>query len=229
MKSRYFKHPDAVIRLAVWLYVRYPLSLRQVEEQLSERGFDVNYETIRRWWNRFGPELAAEIRSRRRSAGEVSNWSWHLDEVYVRILGVQHYLWRAVDHECEVIDAVLTRTRDRRAATKLLRRLLKRHGMPNEIVTDGLRSYGAALDGVGIEDRQNQTQFANNRAENSHQPLRRRERAMQGFRSMKTAQKFSSIHGEIQNHFLTQRQLLSRANYRVARSKALSEWRGLCA
>jgi putative transposase len=147
---RCFKISPEVIRLAVMLYVRFPLSPRNVEDLLHERGIEVSHETVRYWWRRFGPMFAAEIRQRRaRSMRSVSRWRWHLDEVFVRVNGVQHYLWRAVDHEGEVLEAFVAKRRDKAAALKFLRKLMKRHGRPEEVVTDKLRSYGAALEDLG--------------------------------------------------------------------------------
>ena len=142
---RYFKTSPEVIRLAVMMYVRFPLSLRQVEDLLSERGIDICHETVRAWWNRFGPMFAAEIRKRRVHHRSYSNWRWHLDEVFVRINGETHYLWRAVDHEGEVLEVFVTKRRDRKAALKFLRKTMKRYGRPEVIVTDRLRSYRAAM------------------------------------------------------------------------------------
>ena len=142
---RYFKTSPEVIRLAVMLYVRFPLSLRNVEDLLHERGIEVSHETVRFWWMRFGPLFAAEIRRKRVSGMRSSRWRWHLDEVVVKINGVQHYLWTAVDHEGEVLEAFVSKQRDRRAALKFLKKLRKRHGRAEELVTEGLRSYGAAL------------------------------------------------------------------------------------
>jgi putative transposase len=227
---RYFRTSPEVIRLAVMLYVRFPLSLRNVEDLLHERGIEVSHETIRFWWQRFGPMFAAEIR-RKQTQGlrSVSRWRWHLDEVFVKVNGVQHYLWRAVDHEGEALEAFVSKTRDKAAALKFLKKLMKRHGRPEEIVTDKLRSYGAALkelqaDGLQVSDR-----WANNRAENSHQPFRRRERAMQRFRRMRSLQRFAAVRSSVCNHFNTERSLSSRNVYKQARTAALAEWRGLCA
>ena len=143
---RYFKTSPDIIRLAVMMYVRYPLSLRNVEDMLHERGVDISHETVRFWWNRFGPIFAAEIGKKRGECRRgMRHWRWHLDEVFVRINGVQHYLWRAVDHEGEVLESYVTKTRDMTAALVFLRKALKRHGSPHTIVTDQLRSYGAAL------------------------------------------------------------------------------------
>jgi len=142
------------MRLAVMLYVRFPLSLRNVEDLLHERGIDICNETVRFWWQRFGPMFAAEIRNRRVAGMRSSHWRWHLDEVFVKINGERHYLWRAVDHEGEVLEGFVTKTRDKRAALKFLRKSMKRHGQTEVIVTDHLRSYGAALKELGSAGRQ---------------------------------------------------------------------------
>ncbi len=186
---RYFKTSPEIIRLAVMLYVRFPLSLRNVEDLLHERGIDVSHETIRFWWNRFGPMFAAEIRRRRVSGMRAySNWQWHLDEVFVKINGETHYLWRAVDHEGEILESYVTKRRDRKAALKFLRKTMKRYGSPKVIITDRLRSYGAAMKVIGNADIQEVGRWKNNRAENSHLPFRRRERAMLRFRRMQSLQ-----------------------------------------
>src|SRR5271168_444676 len=228
---KYFNSSPGVIRLAVMLYDRYPLSLRNVEDLLAERGIDICHETIRLWWNRFGPLFASEIKKRRilmrRGCPE---WRWHLDEVFVKINGETHYLWRAVDHEGEVLDAVATKRRDRRSALKLLKKLMKRYGCALTVVTDKLRSYGAAMKIVGIAERhQCDGCWINNRAENSHQPFRRRERAMLRFRRMKTLQKFASVHGTVHNHFNQERHLTDRQTFKANRSAALAEWQSLIA
>ncbi len=202
---RYFKTSPEIIRLAVMMYVRFPLSLRQVEDLLHERGIDICHETVRSWWNRFGPMFAAEIRQRRVDQRSYSRWRWHLDEVYVRINGETHFLWRAVDHEGEVLEVFATKRRDRTAALKFLKRAMKRHGRPQAIITDRLRSYRAAINVVGAVDRQRCGRWLNNRAENSHQPFRRRETAMAKFRSRATLQKFASIHASVHNHFHRER------------------------
>ena len=168
----------------VMMYIRYPLSLRQVEDILFERGIDICHETVRYWWNRFGPMFAAAIRKRRLHHRSFSQWRWHLDEVFVRINGETHYLWRAVDHEGEVLEVFATKRRDRRAALKFLKRTMKRYGRPRSIVTDRLRSYRSAMKVIGNAADQECGRWLNNRAENSHQPFRRRERAMQTFRAV---------------------------------------------
>lgn len=198
---RYFKTSPAIIRLAVMMYVRFPLSLRNVEDLLHERGIEISHETVRFWWNRFGPMFAAEIRKRRVGGMRSSHWRWHLDEVFVKINGEQHYLWRAVDHEGEVLESFVTKSRDRKVALKFLKKSMKPHGRPDRIVTDRLRSYGAALKDMGRGDDREMARWANNRAENSREPFRRRERAMLRFRRMRTLQKFVSVHASINNHF----------------------------
>jgi putative transposase len=225
---RYFKTSPEIIRFAVMLYVRFPLSLRNVEDLLHERGIDVSHETVRYWWNRFGPIFAAAIR-RKRAQGlrSVPQWRWHLDEVFVRINGATHYLWRAVDHEGEVLEGYVTKTRDYKAARRFLRKALKRYGRPRQAVTDGLRSYRAAMTDIGMADRQRTGRWLNNRAENSHLPFRRRERAMQRFRRMRSLQKFAAVHASIHNHFNQERHLSSRSRFKLNRSAALAEWRQL--
>lgn len=227
---RYFKTSPEIIRLAVMLYIRYPLSLRNVEDLLHERGIEISHETVRFWWNRFGPMFAAEIRKRRIEAMRGRrHWQWHLDEVFVKINGETHYLWRAVDHEGEVLESFVTRSRDRAAALKFLKKSMKRHGRPDVIVTDRLRSYGAALKELGRGDDREMGRWCNNRAENSHLPFRRRERAMLRFRRMRSLQKFASVHASVHNHFNQERAFSGRSNYKTARAAALAEWRGLFA
>ena len=226
---RYFKTSPEIIRLAVMMYVRFPLSLRQVEDLLHERGIDISYETVRAWWNRFGPVFAAEIRKQRVRHRSYSLWRWHLDEVFVRINGKTHYLWRAVDHEGEVLESFVTKKRDRKAALRFLKKAMKRYGRPEVVVTDRLRSYRAAMKIIGNAERQETGRWLNNRAENSHQPFRRRERAMAKFRSTKSLQKFVSVHASIHNHFNQERHLESRENFKTYRSAALAEWRQLAA
>ena len=226
---RYFNSSPEVIRLTVMMYIRYPLSLRQVEDLLFERGIDICHETVRFWWNRFGPIFAAEIRKRRIHHRLYSNWRWHLDEVFVRINGETHYLWRAVDHEGEVLEVFVTKRRDRRAALRFLKRAMKRYGQPKVIVTDRLRSYRAAMNVIGNGTDQKCGRWLNNRAENSHQPFRRREGAMAKFRETKTLQKFASVHASIHNHFNLDRQRTRRHDIKQNRSVALAEWRQLAA
>jgi putative transposase len=225
---KYFKTSPEIIRLAVMLYVRFPLSLRNVEDQLHERGIDVSHEAVRFWWHRFGPMFANEIRRRRIEGVKSSHWRWHLDEVFVKINGDRHYLWRAIDHEGEVLESFVTKARDKKAALKFLRKAMRKHGRPEVIVTDRLRSYSAALREIGAARRQETGRGLNNRAENSHLPFRRRERAMLRFRRMRTLQKFAAVHASVSNHFNQERHLYSRANFKVNRAAALAEWRLLC-
>jgi putative transposase len=199
---RYFKLSPEIIRLAVMLYIRFPLSLRNVEDLLHERGIEISHETVRFWWNRFGPTFAAEIRRRR---VERMHWRWHLDEMFVKINGEVHYLWRAVDHEGEALESFVTKRRDSMAALKFLKKAMRRHGSPEVLATDRLRSYGAALQTLGAAELQETERYLNNRAENSHQPLRRRERAMQRFRRMRTLQTFAAGHSSVHNHFNQER------------------------
>src|ERR1700678_96806 len=168
---RYFNSSPEVIRLVVMMYVRYPLSLRNVEDLLAERGIDISHETVRLWWNRFGPMFAAEIRKRRvaHMRGH-PQWRWHLDEAFVKVNGKLCYLWRAVDHEGEVLEAVVTSKRDKAAAVKFLKRIMKKYCRPQSIITDALRAYSAAMKEIGIADQHEVAREVNNRAENSHQP-----------------------------------------------------------
>jgi putative transposase len=221
---RYFNSSPEVIRLVVMMYVRFPLSLRNVEDLLFERGIDICLETVRFWWNRFGPMFASQIRRRRIAHfSGYRHWRWHLDEVFVKINGERRYLWRAVDHEGEVLESYVTKKRDKRAALRFLKKALKRHGRAEKIVTDGLKSYPAAMRDLGNLDRRIMGQWKNNRVENSHLPFRRREHAMLRFRQTKTLQKFVSIHAAFYNHFNSERHLVDRQTYKSRRSAALAE------
>ena len=227
---RYFKASPEILRLAVMMYVRFPLSLRQAEDLRHERGIDICYETVRFWWNRFGPTFAAEIK--KKSSAQMrtrTQWRWHLDEVFVRINGETHYLWRAINYEGEVLEAFVKKRRNRTAALRFSRKAMKRYGRPEVIVTDRLRSYGAAMREMGNEVRQEIGRWLNNRAENSHQPFRRREQAMARFRSSKSLQKFASIHASVHNHFNQERHLISRQIFKLNRVAALVAWRHLAA
>ena len=223
-----FHSSPEIIRLAVMMYVRFPLSLRNVEDLLHERGIDISHETVRFWWTRFGPMFAAEIRRKRVDRMRAfSNWRWHVDEVFVKINGERHYLWRAVDHEGEVLEAVVTKRRNKKAALKFLRKLMRRYGQPEKIVTDRLPSYRAAMKEIGAADLQATGRWLNNRVENSHLPLRRRERAMLRFRRMRSLQTFAAVHSSVHNHFNQERHLYSRDNFKLNRAAALAEWRQL--
>jgi len=230
MKPLSFKRhrfPADAIRQAVWLYFRFTLSLRDVEDLMSERGIDVTYETIRCWVDKFGPAIAANIRKRRGRADCV----WHLDEMVVKIGGKKMWMWRAVDKEGEVLDVLVQKRRNKAAALKLLRKLLKRQGfVPEAIVTDGLASYKAALRDLSALKRHQPGRLRdNNRAENSHLPVRRRERKMQLFKSQGQAQRFVSTHSAIYNTFNTERHLVSRKTMRTYRDRAFAEWQAASA
>jgi putative transposase len=225
---RYFNSSPEVIRLVVLMCVHFPLSLRNVEDLLFERGIDICHETVRLWWNRFGPMFARQIRRQRVSHMRgYRHWRWHLDEVFVKINGERHYLWRAVDHEGEILESYVTKKRDKSAALAFIKRALKRHGKAEVIVTDGLKSYPAAMHDLGNLDRREMGRWKNNRAENSHLPFRRRERAVLRFRQMKTLQKFVSVHASVHNHFNSERHLIDRQTYKIRRSVALAEWQNL--
>lgn len=228
--SRYFNSSPEVIRLVVMMYVRFPLSLRNVEDLLAERGIDICHETVRHWWNRFGPMFAAHIRRQRVSRMRgFRQWRWHLDEMYVKLGGEMVYLWRAVDQEGEILESYVTKTRDKAAALTFMKKAMKRHGSPEAITTDGLRSYKAAMSELGCEQKQEIGRWANNRVENSHLSFRRRERAMLRFRRMSCLQKFASLHANVHNHFNSERHLVDRETYKTRRSAALAEWQNLMA
>jgi putative transposase len=217
-----YRFPPTIIQQAIWLYLRFTLSLRDVEDLLAERGITVSYESIRRWISHFGPAIAADLRRRRPKP----HTSWHLDEVFLKIDGRMVYLWRAVDAEGEVLDVLVQSKRDKSAAMTLMRKLLKRYGfVPDRLITDDLRSYSAAARDLGIEKHHERGQWKNNRAENSHQPTRRRERKMQGFKSQGSAQRFLSIHAAVYNTFNVQRHLTSASTHRGFRATAMETWR----
>lgn len=191
----YFNSSPEVIRLVVMMYIRFLRSLRNVEDLLFERGIDICHEAVRFWWNRFRPMFASEIRRQRVSRMKgFRHWRWHLDEVFVKINGERHYLWRAVDHEGEVLESYVTKKRGKATALTFLKKALKRHRRAEKIVTDSMRSYPAAMRELGNLDRREVGRWKNNRAENSHLPFRRRERAMQQFRRMVPLQKIASVH-----------------------------------
>jgi putative transposase len=216
-----YRFPPLIIQQAMWLYLRFTLSFRDVEDLLAERGIAVSYETVRRWVNHFGPKIAADLRKRRPKP----HTTWHLDEVYLKIDGCLVYLWRAVDSEGEVLDVLVQTKRNKAAALKLMRKLLRKYGfLPENLVTDDLRSYHAATRDLGIKHRHRTGRWRNNRAENSHQPTRRRERKMQGFKSVGSAQRFLSIHATICNTFNVQRHLISARTHRAFRASAMQTW-----
>ena len=214
--------PPSIIQRAIWLYSRFNLSLRDVEELLAERGVEVSYETVRRWVIRFGPKFSRRLRRDRPKAHP----QWHLDEMYASIGGRWMYLWRAIDQNGEVLDVLVQAKRDKRAALKLMRKLLRKHGLaPRTIVTDKWRAYAAAFRDLGLNARHHQAKWKNNRIEGSHVRIRRRERAMQGFRSPGSAQRFLSIHAAAYNHFTTRRHLISANEHRYRRDQAFTAWR----
>lgn len=216
------RFPADVIRQAVWLYFRFTLSFRDVEDLLVERGVDVSYETVRCWTSKFGPAFASSLKRRRLSP----TGRWHLDEMVVRIRGQRMWMWRAVDDESEVLDVLVQKRRNKAAALKLLRKLLKNQGVrPETITTDKLASYRAAARDLGLADRHRPGRMqANNRAENSHLPIRRRERKMQRFKSQGHAQRFVATHGPVYNTFNLQRHLISRSTLRTFRAAATKAW-----
>src|SRR5271166_1729583 len=206
-----YRFPPEIIHQAIWLYLRFTLSFRDVEDLLAERGIAISYETVRRWVNHFGPIIAAELRKRRPKPHSI----WHLDEVYLKIDGGMVYLWRAVDAEGEVLDVLVQPKRNKYAALKLMRKLLRKYAaVPERLVTDDLRSYGAAVRDLGIERHHECGRWKNNRPENSHQPTQRRERKMQRFKSPGSAQKFHSTHAAEQHD------ARSRSGSRIAVSRS---------
>jgi putative transposase len=221
--ARYAGHrfPAEIISHAIWLYFRFPLSLRMIEEMLAARGIIVSHETVRQWARKFGQAFANRIRRRLPGAGD----KWHLDEVVIAIAGVKHWLWRAVDQTGLVLDVLVQSRRDKRAAKRLLRKLLKRQGRaPRVMITDKLASYSAAKREVmpGVEHRRHRG--LNNRAENSHQPTRRRERQMKRFKSPGQAQRFLSAHDQVNNLFHLRRDHVTAAEYRSVRARAFAIW-----
>ena len=210
-----------IIQHAVWLYFRFPLSYRDVEDLLAERGIDVSYETVRRWALKFGRAYAQKLRKTRPGP----DVRWHLDEVFVSINGKRMYLWRAVDCEGEVLDILVQSRRNKKAALKLMRKLLKKQGfVPDAFVTDKLPSCGAALKALKLARRHEFGDRKNNRAENSHLPVRQRERRMQRFKSPGSAQQFLSTHAAVYNTFNVQRHLISRKTLRQFRNQAMDVW-----
>src|SRR3954469_448097 len=221
--SRYtgYRIPPEIISHAIWLYFRFPLSLRMVEEMLAARDIVVSHETVRQWALKSGQDFANRIRRRLPQAGD----KWHLDEVAIKIAGVQHWLWRAVDQNGMVLDVLVQSRRDKQAAKRLLRKLLKRQcRTPRVMVTDKLPSYGAAKKDLlpGVEHRRHKG--LNNRAENSHQPTRRRERQIKRFKSPRQAQRFLSTHDQINNLFHLYRDHLPASEYRAVRAQAFTIW-----
>ncbi len=213
-----YRFPVAITSHAVWLYHCFSLRLRDVELILAERGVIVTRESVRQWCIRFGADLAHRLRRRRPRPGD----TWHLDEVFLRINGVLHYLWRAVDQSGVVLDILVQERRNAAAAKRFCKRLLVRlRFRPRRIITDGLKSYGVAHRELMPDSRHQTSRYLNNRAENSHRPTRRRERQMQRFKSPEQAQRFLSAHAMIYSYFPPHRHLMTAAQHRRARTKAL--------
>lgn len=221
--NTYKRHrfPTDIISYAVWLYYRFNLSHRDIEDLLAERGIVVSYESIRLWCIKFGFKYARRLKTRHQGYGD----TFYIDEVFVKIRGVQHYLWRAVDQDGEVVDVFLQHRRDSNAAKRFFKRLLKTHNRePRKIVTDKLKSYGVAHRELLSDAVHDTSQYSNNRAELSHQPTRVRERGMRRFKSMKQCQRFLTIHAAVHNLFNLGRHLISAKHYRDFRSQAFVSW-----
>ena len=222
-KISYSRHrfPSGIIQHAVWLYARFTLSYRDVEDLLAERGLDISYETVRRWFLKFGQPIARNLRSSRPTPNDI----WHLDEIVVVIRGRRHFLWRAVDSEGEVLDFLVQPKRNAKAALKLMKKLLKKQGFaPIQIVTDKLKSHHKAFRTLGLTAEHIDNKRSNNRAENSHLPVRRRERKMQKFKSPGSAQRFLNIHSATYNSFYLQRHLINRSRLKEYRAEAFDLW-----
>jgi len=217
------RHKPEVIRQAVWLYYRFSLSLRDVEEILAERGVDASYEAVRNWCRKFGKQIARNLKRRR----PVPSPRWHLDEMVSRIEGRHMYLWRAVDDEGEVLGTSVERRRDAVTATSFLQKLLRDQPVtPEVIVTDGLKSYVSAVEALGLQALHSPGRLReNNRVENSHLPIRKRERHMQQFKSQRSAQRFLTVHAAVYNTFYVQRHIASRPTMKVLRTYAHQAWR----
>ena len=224
MRTNLYKRhrfPAEIISHCVWLYYRFDMSFRAVEELLFERGLELSYETVRRWCLKFGSEYAKRLKRRRAQPGD----KWHLDEVFLNIGGERRYLWRAVDQHGHTLDILVTSKRDKRAAKRFLRKLLRDNAKPRVVVTDKLRSYGAALKELLPHTEHRQSRYLNNRAENSHQRTRRRERVLQRFKSPGHAQRFLSVFEPLNTHLRPPRHLLKAADYRQAMLERFSTWR----
>jgi putative transposase len=215
------RYPSQIISHTIWLYHRFTLSFRDVEEILASRGIIVSYESIRQWCLKFTPVYANSLRKKQGQLGD----QWFLDEVFIKINGKQHYLWRAVDQDNSELDVLVTKKRDKKSALKFFKKLFKSHGVAaNRIVTDKLRSYPAALTEMGCEIPHDTARYHNNIAEISHQKTRQQQRQMRQFKSIGQAQRFLSSHGVINNHFRQQRHLLKARHYRFFRDRAFDEW-----
>ncbi|WP_411194441.1 IS6 family transposase [Rhodococcus erythropolis] len=223
MSSTYkgYRFPREIIAHCVWLYHRFTLSFRDIELLMAERGIEVIYETIRTWCTRFGPEYARRLRRRQPQTGD----KWHLDEVFVTIDGVRKYLWRAVDQHGNVLDILIQSKRDGRAATRFFKKLLKQQGRrPRVLVTDKLASYRVAHRSTMSTTKHRQNKFLNNRCENSHQPTRQRERAMKGFLTVGSAQRFLSSFSRISPHFRPPRYRMTATDHRIELSARFEVW-----
>ena len=221
------RFPSEIISHAVWLYHRFCLSFREVEELLAERGITVTYETVRQWCRKFGPDYARKLKKRQGRLGD----AWYLDEVFITIQGEHHYLWRAVDQDGDTIDILVQRRRNKKAAERFFRRLLKGQGVePRWLITDKLRSYDAAHRTIMPSVHHINQVYANNRAEVSHQSTRHQEYHMRGFASSSQAQRFLTLHGLTQNLFRLGRHVMQAVNYRLLRTQAFQVWReAVCA
>jgi putative transposase len=220
------RFPSEIIQYAVWLYFKFNLSHRDIEDLLAKRGIQVSYEAIRLWCNKFGPKYAAKLRRKHQGYGD----TFFLDEVFIKINGIQHYLWRAVDQDGEVVDVFLQKRRDGKAAKRFFKRLLRKNkGEPRKIVTDKLRSYGVAHRELIPDSIHDTSQYANNRSELSHQPTRVRERGMRKFKSVVQAQRFLNTHAAVYNLFNLGRHLVSAENYRYFRLRAFASWEKITA
>ena len=216
-----YRFPPEIISHAVWLYHRFCLSFRDAEDLLAQRGITVTYETIRHWCQTFGPAYARRLRRRRGRMGD----AWYLDELFVTIRGQRQYLWRAVDQDGDVIDILVQPRRDRHAAARFFRKLLKGQGRgPRRLITDKLGSYAAAHRTVMPSVVHSTRQYENNRAEVSHQPTRQRERQMRRFKSVGHAQRFLSVHGLVHNLFRVGRHLLRAVHHRLLRTRSFCVW-----
>lgn len=222
-KSLYSGHryPKQIISHVVWLYHRFTLSFRDIEDMLAYRGIKVSYESIRQWCLKFGKHYARKLRKKHGLKSD----SWYLDEVFIRIDGQLHYLWRAVDQDGETLDILVQKRKDTKAAKRFFKKLLKKQKqVPHQLITDKLKSYGSAKNELMPSVTHIQERYENNRAENSHQRTRQQERQMRGFKSHKQAQIFLSIHGQVNNLFNLGRYLMSAKNYRLFRERSLNEW-----
>ncbi len=218
------RFPPEIISHGVWLYHRFCLSFRDVEEMLAERGVTVSYEAVRLWCLKFGPTFAKKLRHRQGRPGD----SWHLDELFIRIRGERYYLWRAVDQDGQTLDILVQKRRNIRAAKRFFRKLLKDlRYTPNQLVTDKLRSYGVAHRVSMPSVHHCTNQYANNRAEVSHQPTRQHERHMRRFKSPRQVQRFLSAHAPINNLFRVGRHLMRAVHYRLFRDRAFATWRAV--